>query len=196
VVQKAVTDFNPLVIVFVLFLLACLLDFQASLNWYYICKLQVSNNFMCKYLFVIFCVLSQQLSAQTTDTLQQTAKVIVYKDDRIDILGDKEAEINASATKVLSRSAWGYRLQVLSTNDREYAMKTKTMLLQRFPGQKTYMLYQMPYLKLRFGNFKTKQEATLYKNQISRMLDGASVYLVQERIEVKPEKEPKEEDTD
>src|SRR5688572_1163286 len=116
--------------------------------------------------------------AQNSDSIVQTAKVIVHKDPRLDILREKEAEINALAVKLLARSAWGYRLQVLSTNDRELAMKTKARLLQKFPEQKTYMFYQMPYVKLRFGNFKTKQEAEFYRNQISRMLNGASVYFV------------------
>jgi hypothetical protein len=56
------------------------------------------------------------------------------------------------------------------------------------------MLYQMPYVKLRFGNFTTKQEAELYKKQISRMLGGASVYTISERIEVKPDKDSKDDD--
>lgn len=151
---------------------------------------------MSKFLILLFCFSFQYLFGQTTDSLVQIAKVTVYKDSRIDILGEKEAELNAYANRMAARSAMGYRLQVLSTNDRDLAMKTKTRLLQKFPEQKTYMFYQLPYVKLRFGNFRTKQEAEGYRKQISRMLDGASIYLVTERIEVKPEKEPKEEETD
>ncbi len=149
---------------------------------------------MYKIVLLFLCFLSYDVTAQNTDTLMTTAKVIVHKDPRLDILGAKEAEVNTMLTKVLARTGWGYRLQVLSTNDRELAMRTKSQLLQRFPEQKVYMLFQLPYLKLRFGNFKTKQEANYYKNQISRMLGGTSIYLIGERIEVKPEKEPKEED--
>ncbi|MEJ7672394.1 MAG: hypothetical protein WKF59_06720 [Chitinophagaceae bacterium] len=72
-------------------------------------------------------------------------------------------------------------------------MKTRTQLLQKFPEQKPYMFYQAPYVKLTFGNFVTKQEAELYKKQISRMLGGISIYTLSQRIELKPEKEPKEE---
>ena len=121
-------------------------------------------------------------------------KVVTYKDPRLDILGEKMAEINITNNKIAARSASGYRLQVLSTNDRELAMKTKSELLQRFPDQKVYMIFQLPYLKIRFGNFRTMQEANTYKKQISLMLGGASVYYISERIEVKPEKEPKEEE--
>jgi hypothetical protein len=157
--------------------------------------LQTPAIIMSKFLLLLLCFLANNLLAQNIDSLNQTAKVIVYKDPRIDILGAKEAEINTAINKALARSAWGYRLQVLSTNDRELAMRTKSQLLQKFPEQKVYMLFQLPYLKLRFGNFKTKQEAQYYKNQISRMLGGASVYFINERIEVKPEKESKEDDT-
>lgn len=132
------------------------------------------------------CLTGSQAFAQTDSAV--TAKVVVRKDFRLDILARKEAELNAALTKAASRTGMGYRLQVLSTNDRDHAMKIRTQLLQRYPDQKVYMLYQMPYVKLKFGNFTTKQEAELYKKQITRMLGGASVYTLSERIEVKPEK--------
>ncbi|MDB5198080.1 MAG: hypothetical protein JWO92_43 [Chitinophagaceae bacterium] len=145
---------------------------------------------MKKFLFSFLFLTGLQTFAQT-DSINPFA-VVVHKDFRLDILARKEAELNAAATKLAARTGMGYRLQVLSTNDRELAMKTRTQLLQRYPDQKVYMLYQAPYVKLRFGNFLTKQEAELYKNQISRMLGDASIYTISERIEIKPEKETKE----
>jgi hypothetical protein len=145
---------------------------------------------MRKFLFFLFSFSGQYLFAQTTDS--STVAVIVHKDSRLDILAEKEAEINLLASKMAARSAMGYRLQVLSTNDRELAMKTKAQLLQMFPEQKSYMLFQLPYVKLRFGNFKTKQEAESYRKQITKLLDGSSIYLIPERIEIKPEKDSTE----
>ena len=89
---------------------------------------------MKKIIFLLIAIYSQNLFAQTADTLQ-VSQVVIYKDDRLDILGEKQAEINLLAAKMISRSAMGYRLQVLSTNDRDLAMKTKTQLLQMFPDQ-------------------------------------------------------------
>ena len=143
---------------------------------------------MKKIIFLLIGMYSQYLLAQTTDSLQ-VSQVVVHKDDRLDILGEKQAEINLLASKMAGRSGMGYRLQILSTNDRDLAMRTKTQLLQMFPEQKTYMLFQLPYIKLRFGNFKTKEEGEIYRKQISRMLDGASIYFIPERIEIKPEKD-------
>lgn len=163
------------------------IKFRLVSEWYYFCQLTIN---MKKLLFSILCLTGLQTFAQNDST--SPVAVVVHKDFRLDILARKEAELNAAAIKAASRTAMGYRLQVLSTNDREYAMKIRTQLLQRYPDQKVYMHYQMPYVKLRFGNFVTKQEAELYKKQISRMLNGASVYTIAERIEVKPEKEIRE----
>ena len=145
------------------------------------------------FFFFIFCFSVSQSFAQIVDSSQAT-KIVVNKDFRLDILAKKEADINEANNKLAARSAMGYRLQVLSTNDRALAMKTRTQLLQQYPDQKVYMLYQAPYVKLKFGNFTSKQEAEKYKNQISRMLNGASIYVVPERIEVKPEKDILKED--
>lgn len=142
-----------------------------------------------KFSLIFLCFFGPRLFAQDSGFLAETTKIIVHKDPRLDILGEKEADINAAYARLLARTSMGFRLQVLSTNDRELAMKTKSQLLQKFPDQKVYMLFQLPYLKLRFGNFKTRQEAETYRNQISKMLGGASVYCISERIEVKPEKE-------
>ena len=152
--------------------------------------LPIQKSNMKKFLFSILCLSALQSFAQT-DSINITP-VIVHKDFRLDILARKEAELNAAVTRAAARSAMGYRLQVLSTNDRDYAMRIRTQLLQRYPDQKVYMFYQAPYVKLTFGNFITKQEAESYKKQISRMLDGASVYTLSQRIEIKPEKEVKE----
>lgn len=145
---------------------------------------------MKKLIFSLLCFTGLQTFAQT-DSATAVA-VVVHKDFRLDILARKEAELNLAVIKAAARSAMGYRLQVLSTNDRELAMKTRTQLLQRYPDQKVYMSFQAPYVKLTFGNFTTKQEAELYKKQISRMLEGASVYTLSQRIEIKPEKEIKD----
>ncbi len=149
---------------------------------------------MKKLLLSILCFAGLHAFAQTDSA--NIASVIVHKDFRLNILARKEAEINAASAivnKAIARSAMGYRLQVLSTNDRELAMKVRTQLLQKFPEQKPYMFYQAPYVKLTFGNFITKQEAELYKKQISRMLGGASIYTLSQMIEIKPEKETKDE---
>ncbi len=142
-----------------------------------------------KYLFIfLFISLSSYSFAQLTDTAVAN-RVIVHEDYRMDILARKEADINTAILKAQARIGKGYRLMILNTNDREYAMKIRGELLQKYPDQKTYMWFANPYIKIKFGNFKTMDEAEPYKREISKMLNGATIYYLPETIEVKPDKD-------
>ncbi|MEO6904983.1 MAG: SPOR domain-containing protein [Ginsengibacter sp.] len=139
-------------------------------------------------LFLLFIFISDCCFSQTAELLQQN-KVVVFKDYRLDILQQKEAELNTATFKRQAHTAQGYRLMILNTSDKDYAFKVRAELLQKFPEQKPYMWYANPYIRIKFGNFKTKEEADVYKNQISKMLGGANIYYLSESIEVTPDKD-------
>lgn len=114
--------------------------------------------------------------------------VTIIKDSRLNELAKKELAFN-EAMAAAPKTARGYRLKLLSTNDRPLAMKVRTQLLQRFPEQKVYMSFQPPYIQLKFGNFLDREEAENYKNEITRYkLVTSNIYLVTEIIELKPDK--------
>jgi hypothetical protein len=131
--------------------------------------------------------------AQVEDT-SVINKVVIYQDYRLAILARKEVEINTAILKAEARIGKGFRLMILNTNDREYAMKIRGQLLQKYPEQKTYMWFANPYIKIKFGNFKTKEEADPYKKLISKILNGATIYYLPETIEVKPDKDSSPDD--
>lgn len=125
--------------------------------------------------------------AQTKDT-SVTGMVTIIKDSRLNELAKKELAFN-EALAAAPKTARGYRLKLLSTNDRTLAMKLRTQLLQRFPEQKVYMSFQPPYIQLKFGNFLDKEEAENYKDEIIRYkLVTSNIYLVPETIEIKADK--------
>lgn len=113
-------------------------------------------------------------------------KVVVFKDYRLDILARKEAELNTALLKTQARNMQGFRLMILNTSDKDYAFKIRAELLKKFPEQKPYMWFANPYIRIKFGNFKTKEEADVYKKQISQMLGGATIYYIPETIELNP----------
>ncbi len=153
-------------------------------------------------LFVtIFCIAA---TAQITpivpaaDTVV-SGKVVVNKDPRLDVLAKKQAALystTGSSVNLGPRAARGYRLMVLSSNDKAYAMNVRAQLLQRYPDQKVYMSYQAPFIKLKFGNFVDKGDADRYKRMIlgSKMVKN-NIYVVPEIVEIKPA-ENEEEDKD
>jgi hypothetical protein len=153
---------------------------------------------MKNYFFVLLLtVLGLSLNAQNVaiDSVKEQGKVTVIKDARIDVLGKKQYELNTSAPSLGPRAAKGYRLMVISSNDRDLAMKVRAQLLQRFPEQKVYMAFQAPYIKIKFGNFVEKSDADRYKKMIKQAgIVSTNVYLVPETVEVKPDKDKEKDD--
>jgi hypothetical protein len=124
------------------------------------------------------------------DTAIEKGKITVYKDARLNILAGKQAAGTGGNTPLGPRSAKGYRLMIINTNDRDLAMKIRSQLLQRFPEQKIYMSFKPPYIQLKFGNFVEKGEADRYKTNIKRSgIVSTNIYAVPEIVEVKPQKE-------
>lgn len=127
-------------------------------------------------------------NAQTVvDTISST--VYVVKDSRFDLLTKKKAEINKKAADA-RKPTKGFRIQVLNTTDRNQALAVKSRLLTLYPDQKTYLMYQAPYFKLRIGNFVERSEADELKKELAKLFP-TGVFLIPSDIEYKalPEKE-------
>jgi hypothetical protein len=136
---------------------------------------------MMKYILLIvflFCAVAPALRAADT--------IIVHKDARIDILAEKQAAINKVTSRMNANGmVKGYRLQVLNTRSRDDAFKTKASLLESFPSEKVYVLYQSPYFKVRVGNFSTRDEAEVFKRQFNAY-SNQPAYVIDDFIEYIP----------
>lgn len=145
---------------------------------------------MKAFIFLLVCLLIVRTGwsqATSTDTLTNGIQVI--KDARLDILVKKQFEINERANKLKDNK--GFRIMVLNTNNRDEALKAKSLLLQNFPEQKPYLAYQPPYFKLKFGDFKTKEEANDYQKKLKPYFPKAGLFVVPDKIEVKLDKDDK-----
>lgn len=152
---------------------------------------------MKKIVFLVLALTTfKGLFAQTASEEKDTTlvqKVTINKDPRLDILAKAQVDISNAAIKMASRFTKGYRLFVLKTDDRNYAMKVRAYLLQNFPDEKVIMSYQAPFIKMKFGDFLDKEDAEKVKKQIVRggVVTGG-IYIVPDTIEVKPDKEGKD----
>lgn len=140
---------------------------------------------------VLFCFIVSVASISKAQMVVDTvgSNVFVVKDSRLDLLVKKKAEINKKAADAKKPNK-GYRIQVLNTTDRNQALATKSKLLTLYPEQKTYLMYQAPYFKIRIGNFVEKAEADDLKKELARMFP-TGVFVIPSEIEYKapPEKE-------
>ena len=137
---------------------------------------------MKPWLLSLFVFVSLTSLAQTDSNT-----IVVHKDPRIDLLVKKQIEINEVTTRNSRRSAQGYRIQVISTNNRTKALEAKTKIYQKFPELKSYLMYQPPFFKLKVGNFTEREEAESYMHDIMTLFPSG-VYVVRDVVEVKPEK--------
>ena len=146
-----------------------------------------------KRMFFILALLfsAVKINAQASiskDTTISIGNITVFMDSRIELLAKKEAELNEAIANG-PKFAKGFRLMVLSTNDRTQAMNLRAKLLQLFPEQKIYMSFQPPHIKVKLGNFLEKTEAEQYKKEIIlNKLVTTEIYLLPEIIEIKTEK--------
>ncbi len=132
-------------------------------------------------IFLMFLFLFNAVSAQDSST------VVVHKDPRIDQLVKKQIEVNEFTTREARRFVQGFRILIISTNDRIKVNNAKIKVYQNFPELKAYLLYQSPYYKLKAGNFKDQKEAEAYLKKI-QVYFPTGVYIIRDTIEVNPDK--------
>ena len=118
-----------------------------------------------------------------------SANVVVNKDPRIDMLVNKQIEINEVTTRNSRRAAPGYRILVISSNNRNKVIEAKTNMYREFPELKAYMMYQSPFFRLKVGNFRERPDAEEYLSRIQRFYP-TGVYIVTDTIEVRSEQSP------
>lgn len=135
------------------------------------------------FLVVLSIMVGTNLFANVSDT------VILVKDAKLDLLVAKQAQVNKRTAMMTSAGLYkGYRLQVISTAKRDDANQMKADLMNRFPDQKSYILFQSPNFKIRMGNFLKKEDAEKYRNQISKFFPKG-IYIVEDTIEYIPVEE-------
>ena len=112
--------------------------------------------------------------------------IIVKKDPRIDVLTSKQISINKRSSMLTSSGQYkGYRIQVMSTTSRDQAFNIKGDLLNKFPTEKTYIMFQSPYFKVRLGNFLKREEAETFRKNLNKLFPQG-VFIVDDTIEYIP----------
>lgn len=142
-------------------------------------------------------------TAQFSNDTNYSGSTTIIKDARIARLEEKFAEHNVNVAKtamVKSKEPIatsvsgivlgpGFRLMVMSTNDRDMAMKVRSRLLQTFPEQKQYMSFQMPNTKIQMGNYVSRADADRDRKRIMAMkIVANNIYVMPATVEIKVEK--------
>jgi hypothetical protein len=140
-----------------------------------------------KRLFLLAAVfVSLDCFAQDSTGLDSN-RIVVHKDPRIDLLVSKQAQINEETSRDARKTAKGFRLMIISTNNRDEAISAKAKVYTYFPELKAYLWHQSPYYKVKAGNFKDRKEAEAYQKKLN-VYFSKGVFIMNDIVEVKPEK--------
>lgn len=120
-----------------------------------------------------------------SDTLKN---ITVTKDARIDLLLQKNKEINEEVYLRTLKNMEGFRLQLINTNDRQKALDLKTKMMAEFPDEETYLIYHAPYYRMQMGNFRTRDQAAAFAEKIKGSFSG-SVIIIPAKVVIKPAKD-------
>jgi hypothetical protein len=140
-----------------------------------------------KKMFLLAAVFSALNCLSQDTTGVDTNTVLVHKDPRIDLLVTKQAQINEETSRDSRKTAKGFRLMIISTNNRDEAISAKAKVYTYFPELKAYLWHQSPYYKVKAGNFKDRKEAEAYQKRLNVYFSNG-VFIMNDIVEVKPEK--------
>lgn len=123
----------------------------------------------------------EQLQADMQDnvTLNQDASITSLLQDKIDGTEGTMVEIT------------GYRVQIYSSNSQQTAkaeaLKLEKKVLDENLEVEVHVLYTPPFWKVRLGDFRTKEEAEILKEEIIRRMPElqGDTYVVRDQITVK-----------
>ncbi len=138
---------------------------------------------MKKYICLLITICTSYASSFAQDS---SSSVVIHKDARIDLLINKQIEINEITSRNSRRAGPGFRIQVINSNNRNKVIEAKAKVYRQFPELKAYMMYQAPFFRLKVGNFKDREEAETYLPSIQKLFD-ANIYIVPDTVELRPD---------
>lgn len=144
-------------------------------------------------IFLSFCfVVCAAGSLQAQETSADTSAVVVHKDPRLDLLVNKQAEINEFTSRNARKTGKGFRLMIISSNNRDEAIAAKTKVYTYFPELKAYLWHQSPYYKVKAGDFKDRKDAEAYQKKLNAYFPKG-VFIMNDVVEMKSDKNREEE---
>lgn len=145
---------------------------------------------MAKTLYILcFLLLSAALSAQKFEQLKTDMQdnVTLHQEPSVSSLLQDKIDGTEGATVEIT----GYRVQIYSSNSQQTAkaeaLKLEKKVLDENLEVEVHVLYTPPFWKVRLGDFRTKEEANILKEEIIRRMPElqSDTYVVRDQITVK-----------
>ena len=112
---------------------------------------------------------------QSQDSTLENKTTTINQDPRIHELIQKRSDIEEK-----KEGMPGFRVQIFFGSTKQTALQTKTDYSELFKDVETYIIYDIPYFKVRVGNFRTHLEAQ--KLLALAKVNYPSAFIVKDQI--------------
>ncbi len=110
---------------------------------------------------------------------QKRGKVEVIKDPKVDSL--IEGYVTGGKNNAPEpASSEGYRVQIFSGSNRSSAYSAQAKFQDKFPDQRTYIIYREPNFKVRVGDFRSRLDAEKMVEELRNSFTG--LFIITEKI--------------
>jgi cell division protein FtsN len=108
----------------------------------------------------------------TTSFAQDTTalRVITLKEDPVIEKYYRKATGNIAITtkEDIAKTAKGYRVQIYNGNNRTQASEAKMNFIKKFPGVRSYIVFNNPQYRVRVGDFANKEDAEVFQEKVQK----------------------------
>ena len=129
------------------------------------------------FLALLCCGINLKSLGQESPDLPDTNGVKINQDPRIWSLVEKHLIIND-----IQKGMPGYRVQIYFGSDKKAALEAKADFIEKHPGYEGYVIYEVPYFKVRAGDFRTHLEAEKLEKEL--VLEYPGTFIVKDMITV------------
>jgi hypothetical protein len=149
--------------------------------------------FLCFAVFLCFGATGLKAQTQNIVSELETPKAgegtvrVVCDPKIIELLGTPATSLRPYEEENFAGKSVGYRIQIYMDNTpkaKNEALRIESLFNEAFPDLGTYVRYNAPNWKALVGDFRTKEEAEMFKQKIQSALPefGKEMYVVPSRI--------------
>lgn len=99
-----------------------------------------------------------------TDSDKNLFKII--SPDSLESFREKDFSLQASQKDSVEAVVKGYRIQIFKSDNMNDAKSKEALYVELFGEKNVKMLFEVPYFKIRVGNFRTRRDADKFKDNL------------------------------
>ncbi|MDR0428140.1 MAG: SPOR domain-containing protein [Dysgonamonadaceae bacterium] len=156
----------------------------------------ISNIVVCFGLIFCFFVQAQAQESTTiidylqTDSSGSEGIILIESDSNITaLIGKPNSSASVNENSGLLETT-GYRLQIYMGNNpqnsRTEASARQSEIKKKYPEVSTYLNYDAPNWKLLAGDFTTREEASVFRQQLQKDFPqfGREIYIIVDKVKI------------